>query len=151
MSTPNPTQLHPIQPQRQWSKRDAGEYRSGPRVRAGPPVSEGTDSAQHILRSVPLAAMRRIDTERVPDNRAITHFGEASQSAPCPPGFCGFDPLCTDRQCPGHPAHATQPPPTPFAKTNDQLSGMQMLAYTLIGLAITALFITAVVVTLNRR
>ena len=140
MSTPNTTQqtqkrLGALRPQ-----RDAGQYRSGPRVRAGQPaLSEGPESAQQILRNAPLASMQRIDTERVPDNRAITQFGEPSQSAPCPPGFCGFDPLCSDRQCPGHPSHTTQPPPNPFADTNEQLSGMQMLAYALIALAITGI------------
>ena len=74
------------------------------RVRAGQPVGEGTTSAQRILASVPLQV---IDTERLQDRRAIEHFGEASQRAVCPSGFCGFDPKCTDLQCPGHPVSNT--------------------------------------------
>jgi len=106
------------------------------RVLAGQPVIEDCTTAQQPLRT---ASAKRIDTHQLQDSRAILHFGEDSQAAPCPPGFCGFDARCSDRQCPGHPSHTTQPLPNPFADTNEQLSGIQVLAYALIALAITGI------------
>jgi hypothetical protein len=75
------------------------------RVLAGQSVIEDCTAAQQPLRT---ASPKRIDTHQLQDSRAILHFGDDSQAAPCPPGFCGFDAKCTDRGCPGHPAHITQ-------------------------------------------
>ena len=103
------------------------------RVHAGQPVIEGTVSAQHINRQV---RVQHIDTEQLQDSRAIEQFGESSQSAPCPPGFCGFDARCSDRGCPGHPAHAA---PQPADDHPDDIRAMQMLGWGLVALAATAL------------
>jgi hypothetical protein len=120
----------------QQINRSAGQHlRAVRHVRAGQPVSEGTASAQQILRN---ASVQRIDTHQLQDTRAIEHFGEASQAAPCPPGFCGLDPKCTDWACPGHPSHITQWTDGMQAEEAEAtLNSMRMLAYALVAFAAT--------------
>jgi hypothetical protein len=58
----------------QTINRSAGQHlRAVRRIRAGQPPSEGTTSAQQILRRVPL---QRMDTQQLPDNRTVVHHGE---------------------------------------------------------------------------
>lgn len=143
MQTPNPIEAQADEAMTritQQINRSAGQHlRAVRRVRAGQPVlSEGTESAQHILRSVRPVGVQRIDTQRLQDTRAIEHFGEASQAAPCPPGFCGFDPKCTDWACPGHPSHITQWTEGMEAEEAEAtLNSMRMLAYGLVAFAAT--------------
>jgi hypothetical protein len=108
------------------TQKPAGEYRSRRRVRAGQPVSE------------------HIDTQHLQDTRAIERFGSAAQAGPCPPGFCGFDPKCSDRECPGHPSHTVQWAPRRDAEEAEEAArSMHMLGWALVALVV-ACCVTAV-------
>jgi hypothetical protein len=131
---------------KQQINRSAGQHlRAVRRVRAGQPVlSEGTESAQHILRIVQPVGLERINTERLQDIRAIQKFGEASQAAKCPPGFCGFDPQCSDRACPGHPLNSIASACEPDAEESEKADlDMQVLRW---GFAAFAAICFAVIV-----
>ena len=82
MNPPNPIDQQAddaMQRINQTINRSAGQHlRAVRRIRAGQPPSpdqpsEGTTSAQQILRRVPL---QRIDTHHLPDNRTPVHHGE---------------------------------------------------------------------------
>lgn len=89
----------------QHINRSAGQHqRAVNRVRAGQPSSEGTASAQTILRSVPLASLHRVDTRQLPDDSAAMFAGRPEQR--CGQGVCRGLPTCTDTHCEGHPANA---------------------------------------------
>jgi hypothetical protein len=91
----------------QQINRSAGQHQRAVRkVRAGQPVSEGTTSAQHILRTVPLG---HIDIKQLPDSRLVNNHGSIGEAE-------------------AQEALAAE-------------SGLQMLAYLLIALAVTALAI----------
>ena len=104
---------------------------------SGQPVSEGTESAQHILCHAPQATVQRIDTQHLQDTRAIERFGSAALAAPCPPGFCGFDVDCSDRECPGHPSHTVQWTPRRDAEEAEEAArSMRMLGWALVVLVV---------------
>jgi hypothetical protein len=65
----------------QQINRSAGQHlRAVRRVRAGQPVlSEGTASAQNILRNVPLAPLHQAQTDPPPDTRYIARCGEPTE------------------------------------------------------------------------
>jgi hypothetical protein len=65
----------------QQINRSAGQHQRAVRkVRAGQPVSEGTTSAQHILRTVPLASLHRVDTQQLPPEHTALHHGEPTEA-----------------------------------------------------------------------
>lgn len=125
MQTPDPTEAHTDEAMAritQHINRSAGQHlRAVRRVRAGQPVA--------------------LDTQQLQDTRAIQHFGSASQAAPCPPGFCGFDPKCSDWACHGHLPHITQSTAGVDATEAEQAEeaerGMHMLGWALVALAVT--------------
>jgi len=129
----------------QQINRSAGQHlRALRRVRAGQPVlSEGTESAQHILRIVQPVGLERINTERLQDIRAIQKFGEASQAAKCPPGFCGFDPQCSDRACPGHPLNSIASACEPDAEESEKADLLQVPGWALIALVAVSVTVMA--------
>jgi hypothetical protein len=93
----------------QQINRSAGQHlRAVRRVRAGQPVlSEGTASAQNILRNVPLAPLHQAQTDPPPDTRSIARCGEPTEEE--------------------------------IEEAKQPKSGMQMLTYLLIALAVAGL------------
>jgi hypothetical protein len=76
-----------------------------------------------------------MSTQRPQDTRSIEQFGDPSQAAPCPPGFCGFDVDCSDRECPGHPSHTVQWAPRRDAEEAEEAArSMHMLGWALVAL-----------------
>lgn len=105
---------------KQQINRSAGQHlRAVRRVRAGQPVSEGTASAQNILRNVPLAPLHQAQTDPPPDTRSIARCGEPTEE---------------------EIKEAEQPE-----------SGMQMLTYLLIALAVAGLVLAVVLLMAAQR
>jgi hypothetical protein len=124
MNPPNPIDQQAdeaMQRINQTINRSAGQHlRAVRRVRAGQPVlSEGTASAQNILRNVPLAPLHQAQTDPPPDTRSIARCGEPTEAG--------------------------------IKEAEQPESGMQMLTYLLIALAVAGLVLAVVLLMAAQR